>query len=91
MCTYIVQKAPMAGSARGAQGWFPLQQANVCFDHPNHAQYEHALLIDFVNPAQGVGARVAVEISADSARELVKAIEAALKSAELEGALPATA
>jgi hypothetical protein len=45
------------------------------------------VLIDFVNPAQGVGARVAVELSVESARELVRAIQTALEAAEAEGAL----
>ncbi|MGO8864850.1 MAG: DUF6295 family protein [Acidimicrobiales bacterium] len=41
----------------------------------------HSLNIDFVDPAAGPGARVAVELSADSARELVRCIEAALEAA----------
>ena len=84
MCTYVVEKADIAGSGKGVQGWFPLNRANVAFDHPAHAPLEHALLIDFVNEAQGPSARVAVELSADSARELVKAIEAALAAGEAE-------
>ena len=82
MCTMIVEKAEMAGSGKGARGWFRLNGANVAFDHPTHAPYDHALNIDFVNEAQGPGARVAVELSAESARELVKAIEAALQRGE---------
>jgi hypothetical protein len=46
---------------------------------------EHALNIDFVNEAAGPGARVAVELSPESARELVKAITAALDQAESGG------
>lgn len=82
MCTYIVEKALISGSGKGAQGWFPLRQATVGYDHPAHAPYDHALLIDFVNPEQGTGARVAVELSAESARALVRAILAALEAAE---------
>jgi len=92
MCTYVVEKADIAGSGKGVQGWFPLTGANVAFDHPAHAPLEHALLIDFVNETQGPGARVAVEMSADSARELVKAIQAALAAGEAElGLVGATA
>lgn len=79
MCTMIVEKAEISGSGKGAQGWFELGQVNVSFDHPIHAPYDHALNIDFVNEAQGLGARVAVELSAESARELVRAIGAALE------------
>jgi len=84
MCTYIIQKAELYGSAKGAQGWFPLTIANVGFDHPTHVNLEHALLIDFVNPEHG---RVAVEMSASSARSLIKAIETALQEAEEQGAI----
>jgi hypothetical protein len=80
----VIEKADIAGSGKGVQGWFPLNRANVAFDHPAHAPMEHALLIDFVNEGQGPGARVAVELSAESARELVKAIQAALDAGEAE-------
>ena len=53
MCTMIVEKAEMAGSGKGARGWFRLDGANVAFDHPTHAPYDHALNIDFVKEAQG--------------------------------------
>ncbi len=79
MCTYIVEKAPMTGSGKGAIGWFPVTQANVCYDHPSNALLENSLNIDFVNEAMGPGARVAVEISADSAKALVQAIQDALE------------
>ena len=82
LCTYIVEKAKIAGSGKGATGWFSLNQANVYFDHPYHAPYDHSLNIDFVNEAEGVGARVAVELTPDSARELVAKILAALKTGE---------
>jgi len=45
-----------------------------------HAMAEDTLNIDFLNPAQGPSARVAVELSAESARALAAAIEAALAS-----------
>jgi len=80
MCSYIVEKADIFGSGKGAQGWFELRQANVYYDHPFHAPLDHALTIDFVNSDLGPGARVAVEMSADSARALVRCIEAALAS-----------
>ncbi len=83
MCNWIVEKAEMAGSAKGPDGWFNLAQANVYFDHPYNAPMDHALIIDFVeNPNRPEG-RVAVEISAESARRLIKGIEAALDSGEI--------
>lgn len=92
MCTYSVESAELKGSAKGAQGWFPLSLATVAFDHPAHAQLDHALLIDFMNPDLGMSSRVAVELTRDSARELVKAIQAALESTmDLEDPVPAGA
>ena len=85
MCTNIVEKAVLSGSGRGAEGWFSVTQANVTLDHPFHAPLDHALNIDFVNEAAGLGARVAVELTPESARELVRAIEAALARGIQEG------
>ena len=84
MCSYIVEKASLVGSAKGTKGWMKIDTANVYFDHPYHAQLEHALGIDFVNVADGARERVAVELSAESARALVKTILAALESGEKE-------
>jgi hypothetical protein len=85
MCTYATMTAPMTGSAKGPNGtWFKVTDATVYFDHPVHAMAEHTLNIDLVAPAKGPSARVAVELTAESARELVAAIQAALASAPAE-------
>jgi len=82
MCTYITEKADIFGSAKGPQGWFRVDTASVYFDHPYHAPLDHSLNIDFVNEAAGAQTRVAVELSADSARDLVSKILAVLDSGE---------
>jgi hypothetical protein len=87
MCTMIVQRVKIEGSGKGKEGWFRVRQANVSYDHPFNAPLEHALNIDFVNEAQGLGARVAVELSAQAARDLVKTILAVLDEAEAGGYL----
>jgi hypothetical protein len=87
MCTMIVQQIGIEGSAKGQGGWLAVHQANVSYDHPYHAPLEHALNIDFVDEAQGPGARVAVELDAESARRLVDAIQAVLARAEAGGYL----
>ena len=84
MCTYLTEKIAISGSAKGAAGttgWFRVTDGTVYFDHPVHASYGHTLNIDFLAPEQGPAARVAVELSAESARALMKAIEAVLGSA----------
>ena len=85
MCTMIVEKVAVEGSGKGTGGWFDVNQANVSYDHPFEARMEHALNIDFVNEEQGPGARVAVELSAESARALVETIQAVLERADAGG------
>jgi len=78
MCTYLTEKLDVEGSGKGAAGWFALSQATVYVDHPQHAPADHTLNIDFLDPQQGPAARVAVELTAQSARALAAAIESAL-------------
>ena len=68
MCTMISQQVGIDGSGKGTGGWFAVRAANVSYDHPFNVPLEHALNLDFVNEALGPGARVAVELSAESAR-----------------------
>ena len=87
MCTMIVDKVEIDGSGKGTGGWFKLNQANVSYDHPFDAPLEHALNLDFVNEAKGLGARVAVELSAEAAQSLVDTILAVLDRARAGGHL----
>ena len=82
MCTYATVHTEIEGSAKGPDSkWFRLTNGTVYFDHPVHAMAEHTLNIDLADPSKGPSARVAVELTAASARELVAAIEQALASA----------
>jgi len=85
VCTWITETTGISGSGKGSHGWFPVSQANVGYDHPFHAPFEHAVLLDFVNPALGVGARVGVEMNLQSARDLVATLRSAIAAAELSG------
>lgn len=80
MCTYQTEHVAVSGSGKGAQGWFPLTDATVYFDHPVHAPATHTLNVDFLNPDRGPGARVAVELDPVAARSLAEAILATLDS-----------
>ncbi len=81
MCSYLTVPTDIAGSAKGAPGWFSVTSAQVYFDHPFHAPFDHTLNIDVTDPSLGPGARVAVELSAESARRLVESITEALAAA----------
>jgi hypothetical protein len=85
MCSMISMQIKIEGSGKGSAGWFTVREADVSFDHPFNAPFEHALNIDFVNEALGPNARVAVELSAEAARALVETIQAVLQRAEAGG------
>ena len=85
MCTNIAETAQIAGWGRGVKGWMDLQQVHVSFDHPFHAPLEHAIAIDFTNEAEGLGARIAIEMMPESAKELIHALQTALARGEAEG------
>ena len=85
MCTMIANQIQVRGTGKGTEGWFEVRQANISYDHPFNLAAEHALNIDFVNEAMGPGARVAVELTAESARALVSSISAVLARAEAGG------
>ena len=81
MCTYRTELVTLyQSSGKGGDGWFPVTDATVYFDHPVHAPVDHSLNIDFRNPTGGPSARVALELSEQSFRALVAAIRATLDS-----------
>lgn len=81
MCTYATFRDSVSGSAKGPSGeWMRVSDITVYFDHPVHALAEHTLNIDVADPARGPAARVALELTASSARRLAAAIESALAS-----------
>ncbi len=89
MCSWITHKADIAAHGKGVAEWLPLTRANVYYDHPVSAPLDHALIIDFANEAAGPGARVSVELSAESAYALIRAVEAALADGQAQHDLPA--
>lgn len=82
MCSWITERAEVMAYGKGASDWIPLNTAIVYYDHPVSAPLDHALIIDFLDQSKGPGARVAVEMSRESAVALIRAIEAALEAGE---------
>ena len=91
MCSYITEQTAIAAHGKGVADWIPLTRANVYYDHPVSAPLDHALIIDFVNEAAGPGARVSVELSAESARALLRAIQSTLETGQAQHDLAVTA
>src|SRR5215471_14903901 len=87
MCTMIAHQVKIEGRGKSGPEWFEVREANVSYDHPYDLPLEHALNIDFVNEAMGPSARVAVELSVDAARQLVRTIQAVLAQADERGVL----
>ena len=84
MCTSIVEIVNAAGAGKAGDGWIELTHSVVSYDHPHHALLEEAITIDFVNRALGPDARVAVELTLESAKELCGALARAIAAAEIE-------
>jgi Family of unknown function (DUF6295) len=82
MCTTIQMRTKVTGGGKGAQGWFPVTQANVGYDHTSYLRQEHALLLDFVNPELGPSVRLAVELDIASGKALIEQLQAAIQAAE---------
>jgi len=82
MCTSVVEIVRAEGAGKSEAGWFPVTAAVVSYDHPHHALLEDAITIDFVNADLGPGARAAVEITLQSAKDLAAALTCAITAAE---------
>ncbi len=74
MCTYQTNLIDVQASAKGPKGWIKATQASIYFDHPVHAPSTHSLNIDFLDLTSGPQGRVALELSADSARKIATTI-----------------
>ena len=79
MCTMIAEKTAVTGCGKGTPAWIQVNQVNVSYDHPSQMTLEHALNIDFTDESQGLGARIAVELTPQSAQRLVELINLALE------------
>lgn len=82
MCTNIAERSATSGSGKGPHGWFTLGQVYLGYDHPVHAPLDHAVSIDFVNEDLGPGARVAVELTREAARDLAERLLATVALAD---------
>jgi len=84
MCTGLVQRAKVSGAGKAPDGWFKLEDLSVTYDCSYHTSMPQGVNIDFFNEKEGPSARVAVELSPQSAMELVHAIMESLYSAGID-------
>jgi hypothetical protein len=86
VCTYVTEHVALnACGGKSPLGWIDITEATVYYDHPVHAPLDHAVTVDFRNPAVGPAARVAVELSLDSARALIAALQTTVARAAQHG------
>jgi hypothetical protein len=79
-----VESCKALGSvADGKQGWFKLEKFVVTFDSGIHAPSQYTLTIDFIGESQ----KVTVELSPNSAKELVHTLQTALSQGVKMGIL----
>ena len=86
MCTSIIEVTRAEGMAKRGDEWFPLSRAVVAYDHARHAPLGDVITLDFINTALEPGARAAVELTLDTAKELRAALDRAIAAAEFEEA-----
>ena len=86
MCTSIIEIAPAEGMAKRGDEWFSLSTTVVAYDHARHAQLGDVITLDFINAELDAGARAAVELTLETAKELRAALDRAIAAAEFEEA-----
>ncbi|MCS0503268.1 DUF6295 family protein [Ancylobacter mangrovi] len=86
MCTSIVEIIGADGMAKRGEEWFALTQAVVAYDHARHAPHADVITLDFINAGLDPGARAGIELTLESARELLAALNRAITAADFEEA-----
>jgi hypothetical protein len=86
MCTSIIEVARAEGMAKRGEEWFPLTRSVVAYDHARHAPLGDVITLDFYNTEMDAGARAAVELTLETAKELRAALDRAIEAAEYEEA-----
>src|SRR5262245_50066108 len=84
MCTSIIELARAEGMGKRGDEWFPLTQTVVAYDHARHAPLGDVITLDFFNTKLDPGARAAVELTLETAKELRAALDRAIAAAEYE-------
>jgi hypothetical protein len=82
MCTNIVAKTAVTGSAKSGAGWTRVDEAIVGYDHATHAWVEHSVRLDFCDTHRPDAEHVAVELDLASGRELLKRLAEVIGAAE---------
>ena len=86
MCTSIIEIVRAEGMAKRGDQWFPLTTSVVAYDHARHAPLGDVITLDFYNTEFDAGARAAIELTLETAKELRAALDRAIAAADYEEA-----
>jgi hypothetical protein len=78
VCTSVTEHLDVVAHGRGQDQWTRFSSALVYYDHPVRATSDHAMVIDFRANGHSPSSRVVIEMTAESAAELARAIERVL-------------
>lgn len=79
MCTMISEKADVKGSGKKTNNWIPLDSCDIYYDHSTYVDCEHSITLSFKNEMNPIDSRITVEITPESAKDIINKINAALK------------
>ncbi len=79
MCTMISEKADVKGSGKKTNNWIPLDSCDIYYDHSTYVDCEHSITLSFKNEMNPIDSRITVEITPESAKDIINKINAALE------------
>ena len=82
MCTMIAERASIQGSGKTEKAWISIDSCDIYYDHPDHVDSEHAITLSFSNQLNPINSRISLEITPESAIEIIKKIKAALSKGD---------
>ena len=82
MCTMISEKANIKGSGKNSSNWIPIDSCDIYYDHSNYVDCEHSITLSFNNKLNPIESRITLEITPESAKEIIEKINLALNQAE---------
>ncbi len=79
MCTMISEKANVKGSGKKSNNWIPLDSCDIYYDHSTYVDCEHSITLSFKNQMNPIDSRITVEITPESAKDMMDKIKIALE------------
>ena len=78
MCTMIAEKAKVKGSGKKIKSWIPLDSCDIYYDHSTYVDCEHYITLSFKNDMNPIDSRISVEITPESALDIIEKLNIAL-------------